>query len=109
LIYEKDLDESIAKYQGEPNPSISTCIKLAACMTLKRELFGNAEQPPPPQVSQAGYSYAPGDGIKIDSDTDFAQAIQGRNPDEIWPIMDELMSTLKITHKRLYEAVMRRL
>ena len=46
MIYEKDLDESIARYQGETEPSIETCRKLAACLFVKKELFGNSEQLP---------------------------------------------------------------
>lgn len=36
-------------------------------------------------------------------------AIDGRNPDDIWPIMDELMSTLQVLMPRLYDGVMRKL
>ena len=46
MIYERDLDESIARYQGEVNPSIETCRKLAACLIVKRELFGEPERLP---------------------------------------------------------------
>lgn len=108
MIYEKDLDESIARYQGETNPSINTCIKLAACYALKHELFGE-----PTETLMPSYSYAPpvdtADTLHYDSGTDFSRAIDGRNPDDIWPIMDELMSTLQVLMPRLYDGVMRKL
>lgn len=116
MIYEKDLDESIARYQGDVNPSIETCRKLAACLIVKKELFGKPEQLPTPEVSPAvGYSYAdaPAEPVEtaIDyySDTDFSRAIDGRPSADIWPIMDELMSTLQVLQPRIYDSVMRRL
>lgn len=114
MIYEKDLDESIARYQGEVNPSIETCRKLAACLIVKRELFGKAEQSVGVSKTEIPtYSYAaPPDAaetIHYDSGTDFSQMIDGRNPADIWPIMDELMSTVQALMPRLYDGVMQRL
>ena len=43
------------------------------------------------------------------SDTDFSRAIDGRPAADIWPVMDELMSTLRIVQPRLYDGVMRKL
>lgn len=108
MIYEKDLDESIARYQGETNPSIETCRKLAACLIVKRELFGEQEQP----TSPAQYSYAPAPAettIQYDSGTEFAECINGRKPEDIWPIMDELMDTIHALMPRLYDGVMMKL
>lgn len=112
MIYEKDLDESIARYQGEVNPSIETCRKLAACLIVKRELFGNPEQLD--ERAESAYSYAAGpvdtaETIHYDSGTDFSQVIDGRDPAEVWPVMDELMSTVQVLMPRLYDSVMRKL
>lgn len=109
MIYEKDLDESIALYQGEPNPSINTCIKLAACYALKHELFGPSEQLPAPGQSYSLAADRADHLISFNSGTEFSEAIQGRDPDDIWPIMDELMSTVQVLMPRLYEKAMRML
>ena len=115
MIYEKDLDESIARYQGEVNPSIETCRKLAACLIVKRELFGEPEQlPVVAENATGGYSFAAApvdtaETIHFDSGTDFSQVIDGRDPADIWPIMDELMSTVQVLMPRLYDGVMRKL
>lgn len=113
MIYEKDLDESIARYQGEVNPSIETCRKLAACLIVKRELFGEPEQLERAEDAHS-YSFAAApvdtaETIHFDSGTDFSQAIDGRKPGDIWPIMDELMSTIQVLMPRLYDGVMRKL
>ena len=112
MITEKDLQEAIAECQGQRNPNASTCIKLAAFYTIRRELFGeekDAERLPP----GPSYSYAMQTEsepmIENNSDSAFAQAINGRPQKEIWPLMDEMMDTIHAIHPRLYTAVMDRL
>ena len=112
MITEMDLQEAIAECQGQRNPNASTCIKLAAFYTIRRELFGEgkeAGQLPPMQA----YSYAMQTEsepmIENDSDSEFARMIDGRPQAEIWPLMDEMMDTIHAIHPRLYSAVMDRL
>ena len=112
MITEKDLQEAIAECQGQRNPNASTCIKLAAFYTIRRELFGEEKEvdrlPPGPS-----YSYAmqtePETNIINESGSEFARAINGRPQAEIWPLMDEMMDTIHAIHPRLYRAVMDRL
>ena len=111
MIYERDLDESIARYQGDVNPSIETCRKLAACLIVKRELFGE-----PDHLPETGQSYSYADEpatepptISYDSGTAFSAAINGRDPNVVWPVMDELMSAIQISTPRLYINVMKML
>ena len=109
MITEKDLQEAIAECQGQRNPNASTCIKLAAFYTIRRELFGEEKEAGP----LPGYSYAaqiePKQTIRNESGSEFAQAINGRLQSEIWPLMDEMMDTIHAIHPRLYRAVMERL
>lgn len=39
----------------------------------------------------------------------FVRAVNGRNPADILPWVDELMGTLQLIHPRLYDAAMRKL
>ena len=109
MITEKDLQEAIAECQGERNPNANTCIKLAAFYTIRNELFGKPEQLPEPGYSYAAPVETVETTIHYTSDTDFSQAIDGRNPEDVWPIMDELMDTLQVLMPRLYNGVMRKL
>lgn len=115
MIYEKDLDESIARYQGEVNPSIETCRKLAACLIVKRELFGEPERsdrfvdPTEMVYSGAAGPVDTAETIHYDSGTDFSQVIDGRDPAEVWPIIDEMMEAVNTLMPRLYDSVMRKL
>ena len=104
MITEKDLDNAIAECQGQRNPNANTCIKLAAFYTIKQQMFGRNEQP--------DYSYALAtdrNTIEIDSGSDFAKAIDGKEQKDVWPVIDELMETIQIIQPRLYDAVMNRL
>lgn len=111
MITEQDLEQAIAECQGERNPNANTCIKLAAFYTIKNEMFGKPEQPEHAEIVPS-YSYAsePAENtIDYSSGTKFSEVIGGRNPDDIWPIMDELMETVQVLMPRLYDGVMRRL
>jgi len=49
--------------------------------------------------------------VKIDryGDSEFLEAITDRKPEDIWMLMDELMSTLQALNPRLYQATLDRI
>ena len=104
MITRQDLVQAIAECKADRNPNANTCIKLAAFLTIQREMFG--------EEKNAEYSYAPApvrNMIEIDSESEFARAIDGRDQAEIMPVLDELMDTLQIVQPRLYNSVMNKL
>lgn len=122
MITEKDLQEAIAECQGQRNPNANTAIKLAAFLTIQREMFGGAEPvsasyklpaysyaapPDTPETNliQSGESPAVGDY----GDSDFLRSVAGKNPATMWAVMDELMDTLKMVNERVYNSVMRKI
>lgn len=42
-------------------------------------------------------------------DSDFLRAVEGKDPSKVWPIMDELMDTLSLVNRRVYDSVMRKI
>lgn len=107
MITRSDLDSAIAECQGKRNPDARTCIMLAAFYTIKREMFGDAEK-----IQHPSQSFAPAPNrnmIEIDSDSELARAINGRDLADVFPVLDELMDTLQILYPRLYDAVMMKL
>ena len=102
MITEKDLNQAIAECQGQRNPNASTCIKLAAYLTIKESLYGKEEE---------SYSYAnvPNGVITYSGESEFARAVEGRRQEDIMPILDELMGVLQATNPRLYAGVMRKI
>ena len=116
MITEQDLQEAIAECQGVRNPNASTCLKLAAFLTIQREMFGKRDEGiaqvyasvPTPSYS---YDAPPNDEklIEYDSDTEFAQVIGGMKQENVIAIMDELMTTLQVVQPRIYASVLRKL
>ena len=110
MITKNDLDAAIAECQGKRNPDASTCIKLAAFYTIRNEMFPTVV----PSVAQPepSYSYAPAPDqpddsyVIINSESEFAKLIDGRKQEEVWPVLDELMATIKTIYPRLYDAVL---
>lgn len=108
MITEQDLQEAIAECQGVKNPNANTCIKLAAYYTILNHITEeNQEQT---YLPVSNYSFESSRNvIDYSSDTEFSKMINGKNPQEIWPIIDELMETLKAVFPQLYNGVMRKL
>lgn len=103
MITEKDLQEAIAECQGQRNPNANTAIKLAAFLTIQRELFGK---------ETTTYSYAAPpieEPTQYESDTRFGAVIRDMPVPDVLAIMDELMTTLAVINPRLYNGVMREL
>ena len=103
MITEKDLQEAIQECQGIKNPSVQTCIKLAAFYTIKEHMYGNIPE-------DEGYSFRSDERfIEYESDSEFGQLIPGRPAAEIWAIMDEAMEALQVLNPRLYANIIRRI
>jgi hypothetical protein len=105
VIRRDELDAAIAECIGERDPNANTCIKLAAYYTIRKELY-----PDDPQDAPA-YSFAAEpvpQTAHIDSDSEFAQAVEGLPLDKVWGIVDELAQTVKVMLPRVYAALLRR-
>ena len=108
MITEQDLREAIAECEGQRNPGANTCLKLAAFYTIRNEMFPSL----PVAQPEPSYSYAPAPDqpddsyVVIKSESEFAKLIDGRKQEEVWPVLDELMATIKMIYPRLYDAVL---
>ena len=114
LITEKDLQEAIAECQGQHNPTANTCIKLAAFLTIQKEMFGEIEQVKALQNEPVKpYSYQSADNtekiVNYPVDTEFGKLIDGQIAADVWDVMQELMDALKITNPKLYNFALRKL
>ena len=103
MITRHDLEEAIAECQGQRNPTASTCLKLAAFYTIRKELFGNSEELPVPMQS-----YAP-EPVMNYGDSDFLRAIEGKPIDAVLGVIDELVDSVRVLQPRIYDSVMRRI
>ena len=106
MITVDDLKAAIAECEGERNPNANTCMKLSAYYILLREKQGAPEY---------AYSASPApespvkETVEYYSDTEFAEAIEGKNAASVWAVIDELMTVLQAIKPGLYEGVLRKL
>ena len=109
MITKQDLLEAIAECQGTRNPNANTAIKLAAFYTILDHL--EEKQGDPPKYTFSGYSYSepPDTAVQYNGESEFAKTINGKQQADVWAVMDELMSTIKVLNERLYNGVMRKL
>lgn len=110
MITEHDLQEAIAECEGQRNPTANTCIKLAAFYTIKQHLFPDKALETQPMLPQSFAPAQQNDGyVHLDSDSDFAHAIDGLSEDVAWNIIEELMETLSVLNPKLYNSIMRKI
>ena len=113
LITKNDLLEAIAECQGMRSPNSNTAVKLAAFYTILDHLEQGSPRPigTGDERSFAGYSLSPADNgfVSYDGTSDFAKAVNGRAQSDVWPVLDELMSTIRLMNERLYNGVMKKL
>ena len=101
MITYRELDGAIRECENAP-VSYQNCEKLATFYTILDHMH---EEPD----TQVEYSYDSPQGIGDFGESDFLQAVKGRDETEIWEILDELMDTVLITNPRLYQGVMRQI
>lgn len=108
MITKQDLEEAIAECQGQRNPNANTCIKLASYLTIYKELYGDYADD-----SEPSYSYASGpviyDVVNYHGDSEFLQAVDGKDQSFVWPILDELMEVVQVINPNLYRGVLNKL
>ena len=104
MITENDLREAIAACQGERNPTSSTCIKLAAYLTILDSMK-------PKEEPKRGYSMAPPPDpiIQTTGDSEFAKKVNGRKLADILPEVESLIEAVQVVNPRLYNSFIARL
>lgn len=101
----KEIENGIYELEHEES-SKSGYALLAALYTCRDKMRESASY----EVQPAAYSEQGTDRnpLGVYGSSDFLQAIAGKDPAEVWPIMDELMDTLQAVNPRAYFSVMRK-
>lgn len=81
--------------------TIQNCEKLAAVCTVLDHCYGENN-------SDFVMKYS-GDNVKHYGESQFLRKIEGMNPDDLFPLLDELVTTVQIVNPRLYAGFMRKL
>lgn len=103
-----ELNAWISLLECEPS-SWDNYGKLAVLYTVR----GQQGQTEHREVSQAVapmlYSQAAAPEIGHYGNSDFLLAVEGKDPERVWPIVDELMDTLHVVNERVYRSVLRKI
>lgn len=110
MLNDKEIALWIARLETEDS-SWANYAKLAALYTIQDRQSNTAQTATSAPVM---YSAAPAQTttsapIGYYGDSDFLIAVSYKTPEEVWPIMDELMRTLQVVNPRAYKSVMRKI
>ena len=116
MISEREISEEIARLEAAA-VSFENCHRLATLYVIRdkieaRKPAGSARQNIQYELSneEAAEKSSAKEHIYVPkTDTEFLQAVKGKDPEIVWAVMDELMGTIKIINPRLYDGVLRRL
>lgn len=104
MITENDLKEWISKYQGKKDIKVQECVELSAFYNLKKALFPDDVA----EIPQYSYATAP-EQLTYNSGTEFSNAIQGMDINDILYVFDDLMKATFVYNRDLYRATLREL
>ena len=99
MLTKRELADAISELEESPR-SYQDCAKLATFYAIYDHLY--------PETF-SGYSGSAEDVVGRYGDSEFLQAVAGRDAGFAWGLMDELMSAIKVLNPRLYDSVFRKL
>lgn len=97
MLTERELLNAIEELE-RATPTYERCQKLVTFYTLYDFMYGDPKNNT--REKQVVGSYG---------ESEFMNAISGKDSEEMWAIMDELMSTLAVLNPKLYRSVMLKL
>lgn len=101
----REIEWAICELEKEES-SFQVYAKLADLYAVRNEMLGHSQ----PQTASYLDIGNPASGpLDQYGKSEFLCAIAGRDPADIWPIMDELMETLHVVNPRAYDSVMRKI
>ena len=86
---------------------------LAALYTCRNEMLGLSVQHP--QMATYSESAKPvkavisAEPVARYGDSEFLKAVDGKDPAKVWAIMDDLMDSLRVVNRRVYDHFVQRL
>ena len=86
------VNESILELE-QKDTSFANCERLAWLYIVKDHLQGYIE----PKESKT----------TVKGNSEFLQAVNNKNPELIWPVLDELVEVVKITQPRVYDKLIK--
>lgn len=104
MLDAREIDSEIAKWEALES-SYPNYAKLADLYVIRREM---QKQDSPESAYSMEHSFSGPQPLKSYGDSEFLQAVAGKDPAAVWEIMDDLMDTLQTVNPRVYNRVMER-
>ena len=95
MISKETLDKEILDLETNRDTTYVTCERLAWLYIVRDHITGQQQVQPTP--------------LDISGDSEFLQAVDGKNSVAVWSIMDDLMDTLRVTAPRVYSNILRKI
>ena len=93
MINPEELDKEILMLEKK-DTTYANCERLAWLYIVRDHVTGQQQVQPTP--------------LDISGESEFLQAVNGKDSTSVWAIMDDLMDTVRATAPRAYEHVMRK-
>lgn len=100
MFNRNELIDAIEDLEAAPT-TFQNIQKLATFYSIYDHLYGYSNAAPVEPVRQTIIDYY--------GDSEFLQEIEGKNADDVFPVLDELLETVKALQPRLYNATIQRL
>lgn len=94
MLTKRELLNAIKELE-ESTPTYEKCKKLVTFYTLYDYMYGEPKDEIREEKVVGSYG-----------ESEFLNTIKGRDPQRVWDVMDELMSTLAILNPNLYQGVL---
>lgn len=107
MLDRKEIDGEIAKWEALES-SYPNYFKLATLYTVRDHM--GAESRPFEDVGYSAAAQPPQtETVDVYGNSDFLQAIAGKDMGAVMEILDDLMDTLQVVNERAYNGVMRKI
>lgn len=93
MISKDELDKTILELEMR-DTTFANCAKLADLYTVRDHITLQEQKQPVP--------------LDVSGDSEFLQAINGKDSRAVWLIVDDLMDTLRVTAPRVYNGVLKK-
>lgn len=93
MINPDELDKEILMLEKK-DTTYANCERLAWLYIVRDHVTGQQQAQPTP--------------LNISGDSEFLQAVDGKDSVAVWAIMDDLMDTIKVTAPKVYDRILRR-
>lgn len=106
----KEIEWAIQELEKEES-SFPVYAKLANLYTVRNEMMGlSAPQAAAYSEAAGPVEAAPAIGLVARyGESEFLRAVEGKDPEKVWAIIDRMMETLQVVNQRLYASTMSKL